>query len=185
MSFPVIVPARVEVIFKNRKTGEVKKFELKTFTYRFERFLFAILQSVPLNLDRSVTLRAIDGVNYGVKIYEPTPTTTPLWVADAEQPVRLGIGTSSVSPTKDDYQLGALTAVLDTVSETYTDGVMAFAGTYTPTADVTIYEVCLYREFKCTDGVVRRFMLLRGIIAGGFTMVAATTYTVEVRITFA
>jgi len=185
MSFPVFRRVKVEVIFRNRKTGEVRKFELKTFTYRFERFLFAILQSVPLNLDRAVSLMAIDGASYGVKIYEPTPTTTPLWISDKEQPIKLGIGTSSVAPTKDDYELKALTAVLDTVSEMYTDGVMAFSGAYTPTADVTIYEVCLYREIKCTDGVVRRFMLLRGIIAGGFTMVAATTYTVEVRITFA
>jgi len=98
----------------------------------------------------------------------------------------IGVGTSSVAPTRDDYRLGAkLIEGIAGVTGDETTGIVTVSASFSFTAETTIYEVGL--EWECTTtsySTCGRILLDRTVFPAGITIPAGGTLSIAYRFKF-
>ncbi|RLC77726.1 MAG: hypothetical protein DRJ03_26345 [Chloroflexi bacterium] len=166
---------------RGRKVLE-REEKLNTFVHNFGKLLEAILRRAATT-DETHTTDLVSSTGETKTVVVKSPNGTDLFTYTSGQYSRtyIHLGTSSQTPTRDDY--GPVSSYARVDGDTlYADGAVKISGSHTPSADTTIREVCLEKEFYVSaDAANRIFCLLRAVISD-FTMYANTTYTIEITI---
>lgn len=147
------------------------------------KFLGSLLSYVPAGSTRGVTLKAEDGVDTFIR------TSIPLYgylVFNDNYDVSLSslikLGTSNTPPARSQFKLqGTVLATLTpNVSYDTDTGMLQVTASWTPTSNVTVYEIGLFLEMQYSGSspYKKAFMLDRTVIAEGIPVNAGQTLAV-------
>lgn len=149
----------------------------------FGRFLQALFTPVPINSTLPVSLTDVGGAGRTVYITRPMNLDIFNTTLYAGLNKTIKVGTSSVAPSKTDYNLKGTVLGSAPVSPSWNDGgdyVDLTAG-FNWTSDQTIYEIGLFYDMNVYQ-TVYTFMLDRTVISAGIYVPAGSTLTITYRL---
>jgi hypothetical protein len=162
-----------------------RKDNMDYSTRWFIRFIYRIFEPISSGSSNNITWTDITGTSRTTLI-KSNISANVLWTTySCNFRMWISVGTSSATPTRDDFKLGNKIAEgIASISVDETNGIITLSASFSFTSDTTIYEVGLDLEAAVGgQSICGRVLFDRTVISDGINVPAGQTLSVVYKFT--